>query len=126
MSRINAHRIREREQLLVQAVVEHAGKLLRSESPGEVRTADVADEQCIAGEHRERLRRFFVVGEQQAHAFNRMSGSFKHAQTCVAYTQLESIGYADMRKRSARLLADVDFCAGAARQLHVPGNEIGM
>src|SRR5271170_2939566 len=52
---IHHHRIRQRQQLLVQAVVEQSRKLRRRVRLGEIRASNIANKQGIAGQHGARL-----------------------------------------------------------------------
>jgi hypothetical protein len=65
---------------LVQAVEQHAGELLRRHVRRQIGAADVANEQCVAGEHRERLVAAVEIGDGYGYAFYRVAGRFQEAE----------------------------------------------
>src|SRR5436853_71564 len=68
------HVIRQREQLGVETLVEHAGELLRGEIGRKVGTANIANEERVAGEDREGVRGPLRIGDGDGDAFDRVAG----------------------------------------------------
>jgi hypothetical protein len=110
-------------------VVKHAAKIgarpaRRREQVG---TADVTDEQRVAGQHRmwNSLGGSQVVDDDR-HRLGGMAGCFEDRQSDRA--ELDDIAVVQWRGRILRFrrLADVDAGAGPIAQLEVTGDEIGM
>ena len=70
------------QQPLVQRVVQAARHLALA--PCQVRAADGADEQRVAGEHEPWRVAAPLVGDQQAHAVGRVAGRVQHPYADVA------------------------------------------
>src|SRR5262245_19178839 len=70
----------------MQTVVKHSGHLLRREAfrADQVRPPDVASEERVAGQGLLRLIRGLGVGNQNADAFRRVSGSLQYPQNDFA------------------------------------------
>ena len=110
----------------MQAVVQQPGELLRRVAGREIRTAHVANEQGVAGEHRAGIRRAVQIGDQDADALQGVARRFEKAQTAAAEADLVALRHRNVRELRAGPRAHVDLGAGAGGQLAVPGNEIGM
>src|SRR5262245_37614852 len=70
----------------MQTVVKHSGHLLRREAfrVDQVRSPDVADEECVAGQDFLRLIRGLGVGDQDGDAFRRVAWSLHDAENDFA------------------------------------------
>src|ERR1039458_1844296 len=78
--------------VLVQAVIEQPGELLRRVVRREIRTAHIADKQRVAGEHREGFRRAIQVRDQDADAFQGMARRFEKPQAALTEADLIALG----------------------------------
>src|SRR5262249_4100378 len=117
MSRINKHVVGQGHQLGMEAVVEHAGQLLRRMSAREVRTSNITKEQSISGQNGPGRARLVVIGDNEADAFERVTGRFPNFELTVAEVQLEAVCDRHVRELCASLRSDVNFCSGARREL---------
>jgi len=66
--------------------------------PGEIRPADVANEQRVACKYRVRLSPALKISHHNANAFERVAGSLQKAESSVPKSDLISIPYGVMRK----------------------------
>ena len=126
--RVDAHRVGQREQLVVERVVEHRGHLLRGVAgrSREVGAAHVSDEERVPGQHQLRLAARLVVDHQHRHALGRVPGGLQEAQRDLADPDLVAVAHAAMRERCTRPGPDHDRRPGALGQLAVAAHEVGV
>jgi hypothetical protein len=121
--------IRQRQQLRPQRVVEFAAKLVGRppERRAQIRTAHIADEQRVAGEHRIRFRGAAIqIEDLNRNRFRRVSRRFECLQPDVP--ELDAIAVGERRERILRLCrgAEVNRGADAIAQLQMSGDEVGV
>ena len=80
--------IRQLQQLVMQAVIEHARQLLGRVGAGKIGAADVTDKQCVAGQYGPGLDRLFIIGDHQADALQRVARGFENLIRSFAEAQL--------------------------------------
>src|SRR5205085_7564667 len=106
--RIHQRRVRKLEQFLMQAVIEQAGELLRSVSGRQIRPPDVTDEQRVTGQNSPRRGRTRFIGDDQAHAFGSVAGSFESLDSKRPYFDAGAIPKRGVFKGGMSLPSDVD------------------
>jgi hypothetical protein len=128
VSRVDFHAVIELEELVVQAVVKHAGHLLGCVTlrAYEVRAAYIADEQGIAREHLLWLIRDFSIYDQHGNGLRRVARRFKDSQGDLPDIDFIAILYCKVRKSRASFLAEYDLRSGAGGKLTMAAHEIGM
>src|SRR5690242_4469677 len=99
MGRIDLRVIREFQQLVMEARVEQRREFLRSVRCGEVRTANIADEQCVSGEDSLRTGGFPEISHHDADALRRMPRSLKEVEPALAELNRIAILYGCVGKR---------------------------
>src|SRR5579863_9002074 len=93
---------------------------------GKIGTADVTDKERVAGEDLRRAAGVACIREQDADAFEGMTGSLKEAEGALAEANLLSVTNCFMVELSPRAGAEIDAGAGAVRELMVTGDEVGV
>ena len=92
---IDQRGVRQREELAAQRVVEQIAQLRRrpAERGAQIRTADVADEQRVAGEHRVRnVGAHVEVVDEDRHRLGRMPGRVQRHQPDAAHLDRVAVG----------------------------------
>ena len=84
MRRKNLSLIRQLEQLVVQAAVQHGGEILRCVVARKIGTSYIADKQRVAGEHGSRPRGIARSVSSDTDAFQRMAGSLQKIEAAIA------------------------------------------
>src|SRR5205807_2273199 len=112
--------------LVMQAVVEHRGKLLRRVLGRKIRTANVANEQSVAGKERFWPGRLFEISHRDANALHGVSGSRKKIKAAV--TELEGITLLDrcVREGGAGAFPEINARSSTLRELMMTGDEVGV
>jgi hypothetical protein len=103
----------ELEELVVEAVIEEGGELLRGVVGGEIGAADVADEEGVSGEDGAGRGGSGEVGEDGADALAGVAGSVEKVEAGVA--ELEGVAVVDgsVGEGGVGVFAEVDAGAGA-------------
>ena len=119
----------QRHELGPQRVVEHPAKVVGgpAERHPQIRPADVADEQRVAGEDRVRLGGAALeVVDEDGNRFGGVARRLERGQADLA--ELDDIAVAERRERVLRPGpgAEIDGDAGAVAQLEVSGDEVGV
>ena len=89
-------------------------------------TANVANEESVAGKERLWLGRLAQISHRDANALNGVSGSSKKIEAAV--TELKGITVLDrgVREGGAGAFAEINPCSGALRKLMMTGDEVGV
>jgi hypothetical protein len=127
--RVDKRRVRQPQQPAVQRVVEHAGQLRSApaERGAQIRAADVADEQRVAGEHGMWLVAVTIgVVDDDRDRLRRVTGGFQHLEAHRAERKRVPIAHRHEVVFGAGASAHADHGADAIAQLEVPGDEIGV
>jgi hypothetical protein len=118
--------VRESEQLLMQAVVEHRGEFLRSVVGGKIWTSNVANKQGVSGEDRLGTRRIAEVGHRDTDAFHGMARGLKESEPASAELEGIAVLHRGVWKFRAGTGAEVNPRSRACRKFVVAGDEIGV
>ena len=127
--RIHQALVRQRQQLRVQRIEEHAAKFggRPAQRRAQIGPAYVADEQSVAGEHGMRLRIAGVqVVNDDGDRFRSVARRFQHLQAHASEFENVAIAKRSKRVRRFRRGAQIDCCAHAIAQLQMPGDKIGV
>ena len=126
MRRIDFHRVRQAHKFFMQRFVHHSRHHFGSIAfaAGEIRPANVADEECIASQKLAWLSRNFSVSHEDINTFRRVTGCFHESQLHAADVQFVTILDRVMRKRDVSLLSKNYFSAGACSQFSVTTDKI--
>src|ERR1700687_4179909 len=126
MCRENLRVIGKVQELLMQALVKHRGKLLRCAIPGKIGAADVSDKQRVAGKHGSRPGRLGEVCDRDTHALDRVTGSLHEIESALPELNGVAVFHRRVRERCARGFSEVDARSSALRKLMMTGNEVGV
>jgi len=126
MRRKNFSFIWKLEEFLVQASVEHRGKVLRGVLTGKIGAADISNKQGVSRKHGSGLGRLVEVSHRDTDALGGVTGSGKKIEP--ALTELEGITVFDcgMRESSAGTLAEINAGSGALGKLMMTGDKVGV
>ena len=114
VGRIDEHFIRERKQLLMQAVVEQTCQFGRGVRLREVWPSYIAKEQRVTGQNRIRLGRFFFIRNHKTDAFGRVTRRVQNPEKNPSDSQLKAILHRNMQKSCASAGSNIDFRAGTS------------
>src|SRR5436305_14839222 len=95
----------KRQELLMNALVEHGGKLLRSMVCREIGPPHIANEKCISGEDGLRAAGLAQIAHDDANALGSVSGRFQKPETALPELDLVSAIHGDVREQSTGLAA---------------------
>ena len=123
---IHQHLIRQLQQFVMQAVIEHACQLFGRVRAGKIGTAHVTDKQRVAGQYGPRLQRLLIIGDHQADALQSMAWSFENLDSALPKRKFEAVVNGHVRERCAGLSAEINFGPGAGGEFLVSGDKIGM
>ena len=129
VGRVDEGVVREREQLLVQRVVEQPGEIggLPTERGGEVGAADIADEQRVAGQHGMRRRRAIgLVVDDDGDRLGRVTRRLQGLQAHLSEPDRVAVAQRHEVVLGRRSLSQVHAGADAIAQLEVAGDEVGV
>ena len=129
MRGVDLDRVGQRQQLVVERVVEHRRHLLGGEArgSGEVGASHVADEEGVAGQHERRLVRRVGVADQRRQALGRVARRLQEAQRDAADAELVAVvAPRGGGARAAALRSEDHLGARALRELAVAAHEVGV
>jgi len=135
MRGINLCRVRQRQQLFMQRVVQHGAQLScrPAERCAEIRSSHVADKQCVARKHRDRagirdsglgIRDQSAVVHEQRNRFDRMPRRFQSLDPDRSEIDHRAVANRLEFIFRDRFPTEADDRAHAVAQLEVAGNEI--
>src|SRR5712691_4343232 len=124
MRRVDLDVVREGQQLAWDAVVEHARVL--PDLPGQVRTADRADEERVAREYEPRIGPAPKVGDQERDAIRGVPGGVEHLDPGVAQLDLLAVDQRRERKSHLRRLVQAVVGTGEARERRATRTMVGV
>src|ERR1700722_2324605 len=110
----------------MQAIEQHRCELLRRQVRRKIGTADISDEQCVAGKDRVRSFATVEIGDRDRDAFNGVPRSFEKSQHQAAKANLVAIVDIDMWKGRSSARPKINFRAGTFRKFAMPAHKIGM
>src|SRR6267154_2091250 len=122
----NFRLIRKFQYLVMQAVVEHGGKILRSVIAGKIRTPDIPHKKRVPGEDRSWLCRLTQVGQYNADALGGVAGRGEKVEATSAELDRIAVFHRRVRKGRARAGPEIDARPSALRKLVMTGDEIGV
>ena len=127
--RVDGGGVGKRQQLVAQRVVQQAAEVVRRppERHAQIGTADVADEQRVAGQDGLRLGGAAIgIVDDQRDRLGRVTRRLERLQPHPA--EIDDVAVVERRERVLRLRgrAQIDRRAGAIAQLEVAGNEVGV
>ena len=125
--RIDRGRVGERQELLVERVVEQARELRRRHAAAEeIGPADVADEERVAGQDRRRLAGHRVIRDDDRDRLGRVAGRLEKAQLDRPHPYLVALVHGDVRELRLGGGAEVDLRARPLGELAVARHEVGV
>src|SRR5438477_9415591 len=96
------------QELVVQALVEHGGKLLRGVLSRKIGTADVSNKQRVSGKYRSWVGRLGEFGYRNTDALRCVTGSRKKIEPALTELQGVTVFNRCVGEGSARALAEIN------------------
>ena len=128
VGRVDAGRVGEAQQLVVDRAEQPAGQVIGgpSDRGEQVRAADVADEQGVAGEHAPRRRIVRVLPDDDRDRFGRVARGVTDLERDVAEGEALPVGESVDGEVGAGFVAVGDDRTGRRGELEVTGEEVGV
>ena len=128
VGRVDAGRVGEAQELVVDRAEQPAGEVVGgpSDRGEQVRAADVADEQGVAGEHAPRRRVVRVLPDDDRDRLGRVARGVTDLERDVAEREALPVGEPVDGEVGAGFVAVGDDRAGRRGELEVAGEEVGV
>ena len=120
--------IGEAQELVVDRVVEPAGKVVRgpADRGEQVGTADIPNEESVSRQHPPRFGIVGVLPDDDRDRLGRMAGSVSHFQGHVTQRQPLTVGEWLDREVRPRFITEGDDRTGRRRELQMARQEVGV